>query len=52
MTDFTIVPDIEQEAAAAEAEVITTTETSGLMMKPTGKSSFLLPFDELDSFTQ
>lgn len=34
-TDFTIVPDIEQQAVAA----ITTTETTGRMMKLTGKSS-------------
>lgn len=36
-TDSTIVPDIE--AAAAAAAAIMTTETSGLMTKPTGKSS-------------
>jgi hypothetical protein len=35
-TDFMIVPDIEQQAAA---QAITTTETSALMMKLTGKSS-------------
>lgn len=35
-TDSMIVPDIEAAAAAA---AIMTTETSGLMTKPTGKSS-------------
>lgn len=39
-TDSTIVPDIEAAAAAAvSAAAIMTTETSGLMTKPTGKSS-------------